>query len=44
MEKKEYDFYVLRGTILGFIVGALITILIVMLQRGVIVALLQALE
>jgi chemotaxis protein len=32
MEKKEYDFYVLRGTILGFIVGALITILIVMLQ------------
>ena len=32
MEKQEFDFYVLRGTFLGFIVGALLTVLVVMFQ------------
>ncbi len=32
MEKQEYDFYILRGTIVGFLAGAFFTVLVVMLQ------------
>lgn len=32
MEKQEYDFFILRGTILGFLGGAFLTVMVVMLQ------------
>lgn len=32
MEKQEFDLYVLRGTLLGFIVGAFLTILVIIFQ------------
>lgn len=32
MEKQEYDFYILRGTVVGFLAGAFFTVLVVMLQ------------